>query len=84
MVVFVVTAVPTAAAAAAVKVAVATTTAATAFVPTAAAAVVAMTAMDSWLLPDLRVCAAPHAHKELKAYWGSPERSFQNELTYHN
>ena len=90
MVVFVVTAVPTAAdAAAAVTAAVATTTAATAVVANAmVAAAVATMVMDGGLLPDLCVCAAvqvrrsPHAHKEPKAYWGLPERSFQDELTF--
>ncbi len=94
MVVSVVTAILTATAAAAVTAVIATTTAATAVVATAAAAaaaaVVATMTMDGGLLPDLCVCTAvqvrrsPHAHKEPKAYWGSPERSFQDELTYRN
>ena len=87
MVVFVVIAVPIAAAATAT---VTTTTAVTAIVATAAAAAVVAAAMDGGLLPDLCVCAAgqvrrsPHTHKEPKAYWGLPERSFQDELTYRN
>jgi hypothetical protein len=30
--------------------------------------VVATKAMVSWLLPELCLCVAPHAHKEPKAY----------------
>ena len=95
VVVFVVTAVPTATAAAAATAAVATTTAATVVVATATAAAAAVAAvvtmaMDGGLLPDLCMCVAvqvrrsPYAHKEAKAYWGLPERSFQDELTYCN
>ena len=85
MVVFVVTAVPTAAAATA---AIANTTANTAVFATAAAT--AAVAMDGRLLPDLCVCAAehgrrsPHTHKEPKEYWELPERSFQDELLFLN
>ena len=73
VVVFIVTAVPTAADPAAVTAAIATTTTATAVVATAvvataSAVVVATTAMDGWLLPELCLCVAPHAHKEPKAY----------------
>ena len=73
MVVFVVTVIPTAADAAAVTATIATTTTATAvvatdFFATAPAAVGATTAMDGWLLPELCLCVAPHAHKEPKAY----------------
>jgi hypothetical protein len=82
------------AAAAASTAAITTTTIATAVVATAAVATVVaavavvLTVMDGGLLPDLCVCAAvhvrrsPHAHKEPKAYWGLPERSFQDELTF--
>jgi hypothetical protein len=59
-------------------------------VATAAAVAAAAVTIDGGLLPDLCMCVAvqvrrsPHAHKEPKAYWGSPEMSFQDELTYHN
>jgi hypothetical protein len=79
VVVFVVTAFPTATAAAALTAAIAATTAATAVVATAAAAVaaalaVATTAMDGGLLLDIACvrCAvrrSPHAHKEPWAKW---------------
>ena len=91
----VIAAIPTATAATGATAIVTTTTAATALVATATAdaaeaAAAAAAATDGGLLSDLCLCAAvqvrrsPHAHKEPKAYWGLPERSFQDELTYRN